>query len=164
VKASSIAGVTYVPDSLKAKPQHARKCGMAVTMPDADPTLIALVGDELRLLLPIAMADGTLHARDRMLIERFAIARARASGREPGATEIAGLVRWAQANMPDTAEAERLAARLYSGGAEAAVALWDAAQSLSEADGIVTAVENVRLSKLKALLRAAEWKGSSGHE
>jgi hypothetical protein len=132
---------------------------MAVPMPDADETLVTLVGDELRLLLPIAMADGTLHARERMLIERYATARARAIGREPDAAEIAAAVRWAQANPPSAAEAEKLAARLRSNRADSLAALWDAAQSLSEADGIVTAVENVRLSKLKALLQLAEGKG-----
>jgi hypothetical protein len=132
---------------------------MAVPMPDADETLITLVGDELRLLLPIAMADGTLHARERMLIERYAMARARAAGSEPDATEIAAAVRWAQANPPNAAEAEKLASNLLSNRADSLAALWDAAQSLSEADGIVTAVENVRLSKLKALLQLAEGKG-----
>lgn len=133
--------------------------GMAVLMPDADETLVTLVGDELRLLLPIAMADGTLHARERMLIERYAMARARAAGREPEAAEIAAAVRWAQANPPDAAEAEKLAAHLRSNRVNSLATLWDAAQSLSEADGIVTAVENVRLAKLKALLRVPEGRG-----
>jgi hypothetical protein len=125
-------------------------------MPDADEMLITLVGDELRLLLPIAMADGSLHARERILLERFATARARAGGREPGAAEIAAVVRWAQANMPNAAEAEALAANLRLNRPDALAALWDAAQSLSEADGVVTAVENVRLSKLRSLLEPAK--------
>jgi hypothetical protein len=130
--------------------------------PGDDQPLIAIVGDELRLLLPIAMADGTLHARERMLIERFAMARAGAAGREPSAADIAAAVRWAQVNVPSPAEAEKLAANLRANRADALVALWDAAQSLSEADGIVTAVENVRLMKLKSLLQPAQSKGAPG--
>jgi tellurite resistance protein len=119
-----------------------------------------MFGDELRLLLPIALADGTLHPRERTLIERFAMARARAAGREPDAADIAAAVRWAQANVPSAVEAEKLAANLRANHTDALAALWDAAQSLSEADGVVTAVENVRLMRLKSLLQPAHSKGA----
>jgi hypothetical protein len=118
----------------------------------AEAALIAMIGDELRLLLPIAMADGILHGRERTLLERYATARARAAGSEPGHADIASILRWAQAHVPDAREAEQIADRLRASGPDCLAAIWDAAQCLSEADGVVTAVESVRLAKLKKSL------------
>lgn len=117
-----------------------------------DSRLIAELGAELRLLLPIAMADGALHARERTMLERYAAARAREAGMHCGDSELAAALRWAQSNPPTPAQCAELAAAAVARRPDAIVVLWEMAQSLSEADGLVTGVESVRLTRLKVLL------------
>ena len=126
-------------------------------MPDleASSSVVAAIGDELRLLLPIAMADGSLHGRERTLLERYAMARVREAGLSPDQSELAAAVNWALANLPDATQMAPIVARLKLTRPEALAAIWETAQVLSEADGIVTGVETVRLTRLKQLLDQA---------
>jgi hypothetical protein len=117
--------------------------------------LIAELGAELRLLLPIAMADGALHARERTMLERYIAARSHDV--EPGYTEaeLAAALRWAQADPPTPVQCADLVASAVAKRADATAVLWEMAQSLSEADGMVTGVETVRLARLKQVLDQA---------
>ena len=117
--------------------------------------LIAELGPELRLLLPIAMADGALHGRERTMLERYVTARAQEAGIGCDAAEITAALRWAQADPPTPAQCAELAAAELAKRADAIAALWEMAQTLSEADGIVTGVERVRLTRLKDILDKA---------
>lgn len=121
-------------------------------MEPGDLPLIAELGAELRLLLPIAMADGALHTRERTMLERYAAARARDVGMDCRDSELAAALRWAQSNPPSPAQCAELAAAAVARRPDAIAVLWEMAQSLSEADGMVTGVESVRLARLKLLL------------
>ncbi|MBL8908015.1 MAG: hypothetical protein JNM20_15180 [Rhizobiales bacterium] len=135
--------------------------GFAVILPDmetqpADSRLIAELGAELRLLLPIAMADGALHARERTMLERYIAARAKAAYDD---AELAAALRWAQADPPTPAQCVDLVSAAVAQRADAIAVLWEMAQALSEADGMVTGVETVRLARLKQALDQAAAKG-----
>jgi uncharacterized tellurite resistance protein B-like protein len=117
--------------------------------------LIAELGAELRLLLPIAMADGALHDRERLMLERYVAARAEAAGIAFDAAELAAALRWARTDPPALSQCAGLAAAARARSPDAIAALWEMAQSLSEADGVVTGVEQVRLARLKKILDKA---------
>jgi uncharacterized tellurite resistance protein B-like protein len=121
----------------------------------ADSRLIAELGAELRLLLPIAMADGALHARERTMLERYVAARSREAGLDYTSAELAAALRWAQSDPPAPAQSAELVAAALAKRPDAAAALWEMAQSLSEADGLVTGIERVRLARLKDILDKA---------
>lgn len=123
-------------------------------MENQQPTsrLVAELGSELRLLLPIAMADGALHDRERIMLERYVAARASAAGIDFNAAELAAALRWAKADPPAPAQCVELAACALARSPDALAALWEMAQSLSEADGMVTGVERVRLARLREIL------------
>lgn len=114
--------------------------------------LVTELGAELRLLLPIAMADGALHDRERIMLERYVAARAQAAGIKYSAGELAAALRWAKADLPAPTQCADLAASAHARSPDAIAALWEMAQSLSEADGMVTGVERVRLARLKEIL------------
>ncbi|MBL8894186.1 MAG: TerB family tellurite resistance protein [Rhizobiales bacterium] len=117
--------------------------------------LVTELGAELRLLLPIAMADGALHNRERTMLERYVAARAMAAGIDYDAAELAAALRWAKADPPTPTQCSELAASARARSPDAIEALWEMAQSLSEADGMVTGVERVRLTRLKEILDKA---------
>lgn len=121
----------------------------------AKPTIIGEIGDELCLLMAIAMADGQLHEQERIMLERFADARAKEVGVLPGALEAACAVRWAQSKVPNPIETESLIGRLRQGRRDALATVMEMAHTVTEADGMVTGVETVRLAKLKQLLDQA---------
>lgn len=123
--------------------------------PAAESNLIAELGAELRLLLPIAMADGGLHARERTMLERYIAMRARDAGLACEDAELAAALRWAQADPPTPAQCADLLATALAKRPDAVAVLWEMAQTLSEADGMVTGVETVRLARLKQLLDTA---------
>src|SRR5690348_4085115 len=100
--------------------------------------LVAELGAELRLLLPIAMADGTLHDRERNMLERYVAARAGAAGIDYDASELTAALRWAKADPPAPSQCAALAASARARSPDAIAALWEMAQTLSEADGMVT--------------------------
>jgi len=124
--------------------------------PPTDSRLIAELGAELRLLLPIAMADGALHARERTMLERYVASRTQGAYDD---TELAAALRWAQTNPPTPAQCADLAAEAFAKRPDACTVLWEMAQTLSEADGMVTGVETVRLTKLKQVLDQAAAQG-----
>ncbi len=128
-----------------------------------DSRLISELGAELRLLLPIAMADGTLHSRERTMLERYVATRARDVELSYDETELAAALRWAQANPPTPTQCADLVASAIAKRADAIAVLWEMAQTLSEADGIVTGVETVRLAKLKQLLDQAAAANEAGN-
>ncbi|MFO0994788.1 MAG: hypothetical protein U1E67_22980 [Hyphomicrobiales bacterium] len=133
---------------------------------DKDPSpsrLVAELGAELRLLLPIAMADGALHDRERIMLERYVAARAGAAGIDYNAGELAAALRWAKADPPAPSQCAELAASAHARSPDAIAALWEMAQSLSEADGVVTGVERVRLTRLKEILDKATTAKDARH-
>jgi len=122
-------------------------------MPDSGATAAhAVIADELRILLAFAMADGTLDARERTLLERYTMVRARESRLVFGASEVATALRQAQADTPRPEQLAALVNRLRMEHPEALAGIWETAQVLCEADGRVTAIETVRLARLKQLL------------
>jgi len=120
-----------------------------------DSRLIAELGAELRLLLPIAMADGALQDRERIMLERYVAARAGEVGIAYDAAELSAALRWAKADPPAPAQCAELVAIARARSPDAIAALWEMAQTLSEADGVVTGVERVRLARLKEILDKA---------
>ena len=118
--------------------------------------MITELGAELRLLLPIAMADGALHDRERTMLERYVAARANEVGIAYDAAELSAALRWAKADPPPPAQCAELVAIARARSPDAVAALWEMAQTLSEADGVVTGVERVRLERLKDILDKAK--------
>jgi hypothetical protein len=132
-----------------------------MTNPPVESRLIAELGAELRLLLPIAMADGALHTRERTMLERYVATRARDAGLVCDDVELAAALRWAQADPPTPAQCADLVAAALAKRPDAIPVLWEMAQTLSEADGMVTGIETVRLTRLKQVLdQAAAAHGS----
>ena len=86
------------------------------------------------------------------MLERYAAARARDAGFDCRDSELAAALRWAQSNPPSPAQCAEPAAAAVARRPNAIAVLWEMAQSLSEADGMVTGVESVRLARLKLLL------------
>lgn len=123
--------------------------------PPVESRLIAELGAELRLLLLIAMADGALHARERTMLERYIASRAQDARIDCSEVELAAALRWAQSDPPTPAQCLDLVAAAVARRPDAVAVLWEMAQTLSEADGMVTGIETVRLARLKKVLDQA---------
>lgn len=104
--------------------------------------VLGLIGDELRILAFVAMADRHFDAREEALISDFIRARARQLGSDTlKAYDHRRVIDWMRAQKPSFAGLERAVVRLSSRGEWELRALWDLSKDIVEADKRVDADE-----------------------
>jgi len=123
--------------------------------PNPPPSIKSELGDELRLLMSIAVADGKLQRVERELLERFAEVRAREAGIEPDEGEAIRVITWARKNAPSSAETAQLIGRLAINRPSAFDAILEVAEIVAELDGKVVEEEKARIESLRKLIAVA---------
>lgn len=118
----------------------------------APPSVIGEVGEELRLLMTVAMADGVYHVREREMLQRFADVRAREVGVIPADGEVARAVQWARRHVPSPFETAQIIGRLAIDRPAAFDAILEVADLAAEMDGKVVAEERARVDMLRELI------------
>jgi len=126
-----------------------------LALPDASqapPSVISEVGEELRLLMTVVMADGVYHVREREMLQRFADVRAREVGVVPADGEVARAVRWARRHVPSPFETAQIIGRLAIDRPGAFDAILEVADLAAEMDGKVVAEERAKVDMLRELI------------
>lgn len=123
--------------------------------PSPPPSIMSEVGDELRLLMTVAVADGRLQRTEREVLERFAEIRAAEVGVKPDKGEAARAISWARKKAPSDAETPQLIGRLAINRPSAFDAILEVAEIVAELDGKVVEVEKARIESLRKLIAVA---------
>jgi hypothetical protein len=124
--------------------------------PDPDPlakSIISEIGDELRLLAMVAVADGRVAPSEKALLERFADARARETGIEPEQGEAAHAVRWARRKAADSLDAAQIVGRLAIDRPSALPIILEECELMAEIDGSIGQQERQIVTMLRSLLQ-----------
>jgi len=126
-----------------------------LALPDgsqAPQSVISEIGEELRLLMTVVMADGVYHVKEREMLQRFADVRAREVGVTPAEGEVARAVRWARRRVPSPFETAQIIGRLAIDRPAAFDAILEVADLAAEMDGKVVAEERAKVAMLKELI------------
>jgi hypothetical protein len=118
----------------------------------APPSVISEVGEELRLLMTVVMADGVYHVQERTMLQRFAEVRAREVGITPADGEVARAVRWARRRVPSPFETAQIIGRLAIDRPSAFDAVLEVADLAAEMDGKVVDEERAKVAMLRELI------------
>ena len=136
-----------------------------LTLPDAPQapqSVISEIGEELRLLMTVVMADGVYHAQERQMLERFGDVRAREIGVVPAAGEVERAVRWARRRVPSPFETAQIIGRLAIDRASAFDAILEVADLAAEMDGKVVDEERAKVAMLRELIEVGRQFVSPG--
>lgn len=126
-----------------------------LALPDslaAPASVISEIGDELRLLMTVVMADGVYHVQEREMLHRFADVRAREVGIMPSTEEVMRAVRWARRRVPSPFETAQIIGRLAIDRPSAFDAVLEVADLAAEMDGKVAAEERAKVAMLRELI------------
>lgn len=126
-----------------------------LALPDqsqAPQSVISEIGEELRLLMTVVMADGVYHVQEREMLHRFADVRAREVGVTPGEGEVARAVRWARRRVPSPFETAQIIGRLAIDRPSAFDAILEVADLAAEMDGKVVPEERAKVAMLRELI------------
>jgi tellurite resistance protein len=126
-----------------------------LALPDeeqAPQSVISEIGEELRLLMTVVMADGVYHVQERELLQRFADIRAREVGVVPAEGEVARAVRWARRRVPSPFETAQIIGRLAIDRPSAFDAILEVADLAAEMDGKVVDEERAKVTMLRDLI------------
>ncbi len=118
--------------------------------------VLGLVGDELRILMFVAMADRHFDAREQELISEFIQTRARQLGDEIfQAYDHARVLEWMRGQVPSFSVLERAVQRLSARGEWELRALWDLSKDIVHADDHVDDKEVTAMEELYNAIDAA---------
>ena len=120
--------------------------------PKPPPSIKSEIGDELQLLMSVAVADGNLQSMERDILERFVEVRAREVGIKPQDGEAVRAVKWARKNAPSGAETAQIIGRLAINRPSAFDAILEVAEIVAELDGKVVEEEKARIKSLRKLI------------
>jgi hypothetical protein len=126
-----------------------------LALPDeaqAPQSVISEIGEELRLLMTVVMADGVYHVQEREMLQRFADVRAREVGVVPADGEVARAVRWARRRVPSPFETAQIIGRLAIDRPSAFDAILEVADLAAEMDGKVVDEERAKVTMLRHLI------------
>jgi tellurite resistance protein len=136
-----------------------------LALPDgtqAPQSVISEIGEELRLLMTVVMADGVYHVRERELLQRFAEVRAHEVGLTPSEEEVPRAVRWARRRVPSPFETAQIIGRLAIDRPAAFDAILEVADLAAEMDGKVVAEERAKVAMLKELIEVGRQFATPG--
>jgi len=120
--------------------------------PRPPPSITSEIGDELRLLMTVAVADGKVQAIEREVLERFAEVRAREVGLKPESDDAARAIKWARRKVPSSAETAQIIGRLSINRPSAFDAILEVAEIVAEIDGKVVEEEKAKIDSLRKLI------------
>jgi hypothetical protein len=122
----------------------------------APQSVISEIGEELRLLMTVVMADGVYHVQEREMLQRFADVRAREIGVIPAEGEVARAVRWARRRVPSPFETAQIIGRLAIDRPSAFDAILEVADLAAEMDGKVVDEERAKVMLLRDLIEVGK--------
>ncbi len=115
-------------------------------------SVIGEIGEELRLLMTVVMADGVYHVQEQQVLQRFADVRAREVGVVPANGEVARAIRWARRHLPSPFETAQIIGRLAIDRPTAFDAILEVADLTAEMDGKVVDAERAKVEMLRELI------------
>lgn len=128
----------------------------------APQSVISEIGEELRLLMTVVMADGVYHVKEREMLQRFADVRAREVGIAPEEGEVARAVRWARRHVPTPFETAQIIGRLAIDRPTAFDAILEVADLAAEMDGKVVDEERAKVAMLRELIEVGRQYVNTG--
>ena len=118
-------------------------------------SIISEIGDEIRILAMVALADGRIARPERALLGRFVEARARELGLDVHEDEVDHAIRWAGRNAADSLDAARIIGSLAVERPAVLPLILEECEHMAEVDGMVGREEQQTVTTLRNLLEHA---------
>ena len=114
--------------------------------------LIEEIGDELRVLIFVAESDGQFARAEEDILLKYSRARGEDIAMELSDADLTVLRKWMRAQNPNQHVVEASIARLADRGVDELESVWEVAEILIEADGIVDPGEITALTAIREAL------------